>query len=60
MRYKAFNSRYRLLAPSSELTRADDKIVEDCKTILQYATDLLAKREVSTFFILFACLLSYW
>lgn len=46
MRYKAFNSRYRLLAPFSELTRAEDKIVEDCKTILQYATDLLAKREV--------------
>ncbi|XP_066156566.1 unconventional myosin-Ia [Euwallacea fornicatus] len=45
MRYKAFNSRYRLLAPFSELSRTEEKITEDCKTILQYAADLLAKRE---------------
>ncbi|XP_050306303.1 myosin-VIIa isoform X2 [Anthonomus grandis grandis] len=45
MRYKAFNSRYRLLAPLSALSRTEEKVTEDCKTILQYATDLLAKRE---------------
>ncbi|XP_048526207.1 myosin-I heavy chain isoform X1 [Dendroctonus ponderosae] len=45
MRYKAFNSRYRLLAPFAELSRTEEKITDDCKTILQYATDLLAKKE---------------
>ncbi|KAL1491573.1 hypothetical protein ABEB36_012148 [Hypothenemus hampei] len=45
MRYKAFNSRYRLLAPFTALIRTDEKVTEDCKVILQYATDLLAKRE---------------
>ena len=34
MRFKAFNSRYRLLAPSKLLRRTDDKAVDDCRTIL--------------------------
>ncbi|KAF0300387.1 Myosin-VIIa [Amphibalanus amphitrite] len=34
MRFKAFNSRYRLLAPSKLLRRTEDKAVDDCRTIL--------------------------
>nr|CAD7588191.1 unnamed protein product [Timema genevievae] len=35
MRFKAFNVRYRLLAPFSKLRRIDDKAIEDCHLILQ-------------------------
>jgi dachs protein len=35
MRFKAFNLRYRLLAPFRKLRRADDKAMEDCHLILQ-------------------------
>jgi dachs len=35
MRFKAFNSRYRLLAPFKRLRRSEDKVLEDCHTILQ-------------------------
>nr|CAD7393173.1 unnamed protein product [Timema cristinae] len=35
MRFKAFNVRYRLLAPFSKLRRVDDKAIEDCHLILQ-------------------------
>ncbi|XP_063215940.1 unconventional myosin-IXAa isoform X2 [Bacillus rossius redtenbacheri] len=35
MRFKAFNVRYRLLAPFRKLRRADDKATEDCLLILQ-------------------------
>ena len=31
MRFKAFNSRYRLLAPFQLLKRLEDKAIEDCK-----------------------------
>lgn len=31
MRFKAFNSRYRLLAPFKLLKRVEDKSIEDCK-----------------------------
>lgn len=36
MRFKAFSSRYRLLAPFRKLRRSDDKAIEDCKLILEY------------------------
>ncbi|GFY45184.1 unconventional myosin-Vb [Trichonephila inaurata madagascariensis] len=35
MRFKAFNIRYRLIAPFKKLKRTDDKSVEDCKLILE-------------------------
>jgi dachs protein len=35
MRFKAFNARYRLLAPFRRLRRSEDKVLEDCHTILQ-------------------------
>ncbi|GFS83011.1 unconventional myosin-Vb [Nephila pilipes] len=35
MRFKAFNIRYRLIAPFKKLKRTDDKAVEDCKLILE-------------------------
>ncbi|KAG8276288.1 Myosin [Homalodisca vitripennis] len=34
MRFKAFNSRYRLLAPFSKLRRCEEKTMEDCRLIL--------------------------
>ncbi|XP_064477928.1 myosin-I heavy chain-like [Ornithodoros turicata] len=36
MRFKAFNVRYRLLAPFKSLKRTEDKAVTDCKLILEY------------------------
>ncbi|GIY51471.1 myosin-51 [Caerostris extrusa] len=35
MRFKAFNIRYRLIAPFKKLKRSDDKAIEDCKLILE-------------------------
>ncbi|KAG8184790.1 hypothetical protein JTE90_015472 [Oedothorax gibbosus] len=35
MRFKAFNIRYRLIAPFKKLKRTDDKAIEDCKLILE-------------------------
>ena len=35
MRFKAFNARYRLLAPFRRLRRSEDRVLEDCHTILQ-------------------------
>lgn len=35
MRFKAFNARYRLLAPFSKLRRSEEKTTEDCRLILQ-------------------------
>ncbi|GLH14979.1 Myosin-VIIa [Gryllus bimaculatus] len=35
MRFKAFNLRYRLLAPFHQLRRTDDKVMDDCQLILQ-------------------------
>lgn len=37
MRFKQFNGRYRMLAPFRLLKRTEDKVLEDCKMILQYA-----------------------
>ena len=36
MRFKAFNLRYRLLAPFTKLFRTEDKALDDCKMILDY------------------------
>lgn len=35
MRFKAFNARYKMLAPFKRLKRLDDKAVDDCTLILQ-------------------------
>lgn len=35
MRFKAFLSRYRVLAGHGQLRRCEEKAVEDCQTILQ-------------------------
>ncbi|EDW02923.1 myosin-1 isoform X2 [Drosophila grimshawi] len=37
MRFKQFNARYRMLAPFRLLRRIEDKALEDCQLILQYA-----------------------
>lgn len=34
MRFKAFNSRYRLLAPFTQLRRSEEGAIEDCQLIL--------------------------
>ncbi|XP_074028555.1 unconventional myosin-IXb-like dachs isoform X2 [Leptinotarsa decemlineata] len=44
MRFKAFNSRYRLLAPFAKLFRSDEKVNEDCLLILQYVLDSISKQ----------------
>lgn len=44
MRFKAFNARYRLLAPFARLHRTEDKVMEDCHLILQCVVDLVAKQ----------------
>jgi dachs len=35
MRFKAFNARYKMLAPFKRLKRIDEKAVEDCTLILE-------------------------
>lgn len=35
MRFKAFNARYKMIAPFKRLKRADDKALDDCTLILQ-------------------------
>ncbi|KAH8334203.1 hypothetical protein KR059_007456, partial [Drosophila kikkawai] len=39
MRFKQFNARYRMLAPFRSLRRSEDKALEDCQLILQYAME---------------------
>ncbi|XP_071057490.1 myosin-VIIa isoform X2 [Onthophagus taurus] len=49
MRFKAFNSRYRLLAPFNRLTRTEDKVLDDCHVILRHVVELMSKENtVST------------
>ncbi|XP_076268731.1 unconventional myosin-IXb-like dachs isoform X3 [Rhynchophorus ferrugineus] len=48
MRFKAFNSRYRLLAPFQELCRTEEKVTDDCRVILQYTVDILTKRQTNS------------
>lgn len=45
MRFKAFNTRYRLLAPFSQLRRIEEKATEDCLLILQHAVNSASKQE---------------
>lgn len=44
MRFKAFNARYRLLAPFARLHRTEDKVMDDCHLILQYVVELISKQ----------------
>lgn len=37
MRFKQFNARYRMLASFNQLKRCEEKVLEDCKLILQLA-----------------------
>ncbi|XP_016770058.2 unconventional myosin-IXb isoform X2 [Apis mellifera] len=48
MRFKAFNARYRLIAPFKQLRRAEEQAVEDTKLILQNAQQLKSKFGAST------------
>ncbi|XP_037069568.1 myosin-I heavy chain-like [Pollicipes pollicipes] len=53
MRFKAFNTRYRLLAPSKLLRRTEEKAVEDCRLILEsfratLAPSIVQQENVST------------
>lgn len=48
MRFKAFNSRYRLLAPFARLHRTDERVTDDCLLILQHVVELIAKQSAST------------
>ncbi|XP_043288303.1 unconventional myosin-IXb isoform X2 [Venturia canescens] len=48
MRFKAFNSRYRLIAPFKQLRRAEEQAVEDTKLILQNAQQTKSKFGAST------------
>lgn len=48
MRFKAFNSRYRLLAPFKQLRRVEDQAVDDLKLILQNAQLFKSKFGAST------------
>ena len=40
MRFKAFNSRYRLIAPFKQLRRSEEQAIEDTKLILQNAQQM--------------------
>ena len=44
MRFKVFNSRYRVLAPFRQLKRNDDKSLDDCKLILACLSEQLDKK----------------
>ncbi|XP_011312916.1 unconventional myosin-IXb isoform X2 [Fopius arisanus] len=48
MRFKAFNARYRLIAPFKQLRRAEEQAVEDTKLILQNAQQVKSKFGAST------------
>lgn len=39
MRYKAFNLRYKMLAPFNKLMRTDDRATDDCNLIMQNVED---------------------
>lgn len=47
MRFKAFNTRYRLLAPFVRLHRTEDTVVEDCNLILDHVLDFMSKKHKS-------------
>lgn len=43
MRFKAFNMRYRLLASYIHLQRTEDRVIDDCKVILEQVINLMPK-----------------
>ncbi|VVC29843.1 Hypothetical protein CINCED_3A016888 [Cinara cedri] len=45
MRYKAFNLRYKMLAPFNRLLRTDDRATEDCHLILQCIEDRIDTKQ---------------
>lgn len=45
MRYKAFNLRYKMLAPFSRLLRTDDRATEDCHLILHCIEDKIDTKQ---------------
>uniref|UniRef100_A0A1Y1LI47 Myosin motor domain-containing protein n=3 Tax=Photinus pyralis TaxID=7054 RepID=A0A1Y1LI47_PHOPY len=45
MRFKAFNTRYRLLAPFPRLQRTEEKLMEDCNLILEHVIELMSKEQ---------------
>ncbi|CAG9837277.1 unnamed protein product [Diabrotica balteata] len=45
MRFKAFNMRYRCLAPFAKLNRTEEKVTDDCNLILQYVMDSIGKQQ---------------
>ncbi|XP_025419111.1 myosin-G heavy chain isoform X2 [Sipha flava] len=45
MRYKAFNLRYKMLAPFNKLLRTDDRATEDCHLILQCIEDKIDTKQ---------------
>ncbi|XP_077491338.1 unconventional myosin-IXb-like dachs isoform X2 [Amblyomma americanum] len=47
MRFKAFNMRYRLLAPFKVLKKTEDKAVGDCKLILEYFSQAIENIKLS-------------
>ncbi|XP_050030454.2 uncharacterized protein dachs isoform X1 [Dermacentor andersoni] len=47
MRFKAFNVRYRLLAPFKILKKTEDKAVGDCKLILEYFSQAIENVKLS-------------
>ncbi|XP_049273650.1 unconventional myosin-Vb-like [Rhipicephalus sanguineus] len=47
MRFKAFNVRYRLLAPFKILKKTEDKAIGDCKLILEYFSQTIDNVKLS-------------
>jgi len=45
MRYKAFNLRYKMLAPFDKLLRTDDRATEDCHLILKCIEDKIDTKQ---------------
>lgn len=45
MRFKAFNMRYRLLAPFARLHRTEEKVMDDCNLILEHVVDWMSKKQ---------------
>ncbi|KAI1301352.1 Unconventional myosin-VIIb [Halotydeus destructor] len=45
VRFRAFNSRYRCLSPFERLKRSEDKVIDDCKTILECFLDTIKDSE---------------
>lgn len=48
MRFKAFNARYRLIAPFKQLRRSEEQALEDTKLILQNAQHVKCKYGTNT------------